>query len=230
MAPPKISCIIPAYNEEKGIRNVLRAAYHHPLLTEVIVVDDGSKDHTSDIVGEFPGIKLIRQANQGKSIAVANAITAAKGDFICSLDADLIGITPESITKLIQPVVSGKAAVSISLRENCPWFYRPIHIDFISGERVYPKNLLGDHLKELRSLPNFGIEVFMNNLIITQQLPIAIVHLPGVISPLKYHKEGLLAGFLGDIGMVRDILETISVAQLFSQISHMLKLRAVLVK
>jgi len=225
MPQPEISCIIPAYNEEKGIRTVLRAAYHHPLLAEIIVVDNGSRDHTSDIVKEFPGVKLIRQENRGKSVAVAVAITAAKGSFICSLDADLIGITPESITKIIEPVLTGKAALSISLRQNCPWFYRPIGLDFLSGERVYPKRLLGDNIEKLRRLPNFGIEVFMNGLIISQQLPIAIVFLPNVISPLKYHKEGLLTGFLGDLGMVRDILRTITLAQFFSQISHLLLLR-----
>lgn len=225
MPQPEISCIIPAYNEEKGIRTVLQAAYHHPLLAEIIVVDDGSKDRTSEIVKEFPDIRLIQQTNRGKSVAVAVAIAAAKGSFICSLDADLIGITPESITKLIEPVLSGKADVAISLRQNCPWFYRPINLDFLSGERVYPKQLLGDHIGKLRSLPNFGIEVFMNGLIIDQKLPIAIVFLPRVISPLKYHKEGLLTGFLGDLGMMRDILGTITLAQFFSQISHMLLLR-----
>lgn len=224
---PTISCVIAAYNEEKGIGTVLRAAVGHPLLKEVIVVDDGSHDRTSEIVGQFPSVKLIRHPqNKGKSKTVADGITAATGEYICALDADLIGITPDSITRLITPVaLEGKADISISLRENCPWFYRPIHLDFLSGERVYKKSFMAPHLDELRALPNFGLEVFMNRLIIAQKLRLVIVYLPGVISPLKYSKEGIMAGIKGDIGMARDILKTVSIYTFVWEIAHLMARR-----
>src|SRR3989338_9641304 len=97
----KISCIIPAYNEGVRIKNVLRAVYKHPLIDEVIVVDDGSKDNTKDIVKEFEGIKLIIQENKGKSQAVAAGVSQAEGDLLFFLDADLIGLTPKNISGLI---------------------------------------------------------------------------------------------------------------------------------
>ena len=218
-----ISCVIAAYNEEKGIGTVLQAAVKHPLLKEVIVVDDGSRDRTSEIVAQFPEVKLIRHpVNKGKSASVADGIAAAKGDYICALDADLIGITADSITRLIAPIKEGKADISISLRENCPWFYRPIKLDFLSGERVYAKKFLAEHLDEVRALRNFGLEVFMNRLIIRQKLRVIIVYLPGVISPLKYSKEGVWAGLKGDIGMARDILRTVSFYEFVSQIIHLM--------
>jgi glycosyltransferase involved in cell wall biosynthesis len=229
MPSKTVSCVIAAYNEEKGIGTVLKAVSGHPMITEVIVVDDGSKDRTAEIVRQFPGVKLIiHPVNKGKTLTVADGIAAAQGDYICALDADLIGITEESVTRLIRPVTEGLATVSISLRENCPWFYRPFHLDYISGERVYPKHLLSDHLDAMRKLPKFGLEVFMNQLIIKQQLPIAIVYLPNVVSPLKYSKAGFFAGLKGDIGMIRDIFKTVSLKECFSEIFHLMKLRVVI--
>jgi glycosyltransferase involved in cell wall biosynthesis len=229
MSSKTISCVIAAYNEEKGIATVLKAVNGHPLLNEVIVVDDGSHDRTSDIVKQFPNIRLIQHpVNKGKTISVADGIAAATGEFICALDADLIGITADSVTRLITPVIEGRATVSISLREEYPWFWHPFHLDYISGERVYPKTLMADHLGELQQLSKFGLEVFMNRLIIKQKLPVAIVYLPNVISPLKYSKQGFFRGLVGDILMIRDIFKTVPIWECLSQIAHLMKLRVVL--
>ena len=224
-----ISCVIAAYNEEKGISTVLRAVSKHPLLKEVIVIDDGSHDRTVDIVGQFPDITLIKHpVNKGKTISVADGIAAATGDLICSLDADLIGITADSITRLIAPIVDGRAAVSISLRERYPWFWHPFGLDYISGERVYPKGLLNEHMEELRRLSKFGLEVFMNRLIIEKKLPVAIVYLPQVISPLKSAKQGFFHGLIGDIKMIGDIFHTVPAWECLSQIVHLMRLRVAL--
>ncbi len=221
-----ISCIIAAYNEAARISEVLKAVENHPLLMEVIVVDDGSKDGTADVVRKFKNIKLIQhEINKGKSKAVATAIAAAKGDLICAIDADLEGFTAESVTRLLKPVLAGEATIAFSLRQNCPWFYRPIHFDILSGERVYPKSFLEPHLDEIRRLSKFGIEVFMNHLIIQQKIPIIVVFLPGVVSPLKYHKSGYFSGSIGELKMVRDILKTVSLFEFVSQIYHLMKLR-----
>jgi len=226
MASKTVSCVIAAYNEEKGIGTVLKAVSGHPLLKEVIVVDDGSRDRTGEIVGQFPDITLITHpVNKGKTMSVADGIAAATGDFICSLDADLIGLTADSVTKLIVPVTSGVAAVSISLREKYPWFWHPFHFDYISGERVYPKELLSEHMDELRHLSKFGLEVFMNRLIIKEKLPVAVVRLPGVISPLKSAKQGFFLGLINDIKMVGDIFNTVPIWECVSQIFHLLRLR-----
>jgi glycosyltransferase involved in cell wall biosynthesis len=223
--------VIAAYNEEKGIGTVLKAVSGHPLLREIIVIDDCSHDRTSEIVKQFPGVTLIRhEVNKGKTISVADGIEAATGDFICSIDADLIGITADSVSRLIGPVMDDIAKVSISLRENYPLIYRPWHLDYISGERVYPKSLLGDHLKEMRGLRKFGLEVFMNKLIIDQKLPIAIVYLPNVISPLKYSKEGFWGGLQGDIKMFGDVFATVSAIDCLFQIINLSKLRVKLPK
>jgi hypothetical protein len=65
----------------------------------------------------------------------------------------------------------------------------------------------------------------MNRLIIKKQLPVAIVYLPGVISPLKSTKQGFFVGIVGDINMVRDIFKTVSLWECLSQIINLMKLR-----
>ena len=113
-----ISCIIPAYNEEDNISRVLSVIQDYPHFNEIIVIDDGSKDQTREIVTEFqkitPKIKLIsNKKNLGKSGAINKAVQSSKGDLIVMLDADLISLNHDNITKLIRPVIKNKYGLTI---------------------------------------------------------------------------------------------------------------------
>ena len=221
----KISCIIPAYNEGKRIESVLKAVYKHPLIDEVIVVDDGSTDNTQKLVKKFKGIKLIvNEKNRGKSFSIVNGITNSKNDLLMFIDSDLKGLKKEDITKLIEPVQKGEADVSISLRKNSLKIYKMIGLDFISGERVFPKNLIIDQLEKILKLPGFGLEVFLNKLIIKHSLRIKVVYWKNVISPRKSKKVGLIKGWEGDLLMFKDMMKTISLKCLIDQNLKMLKL------
>ena len=113
----KVSCIIAAYNESERIGGVLDAIENHPLIEEVIVIDDGSKDNTSEIVSKRKGVKLITLTkNRGKSFAVVTGIRESKHDHLFMLDADLVGLSADDVTRLIQPILNGEADISISLR------------------------------------------------------------------------------------------------------------------
>ena len=139
----KISCIIPAYNEGKRIASVLDIVIGHPLISEVIVVDDGSSDDTRDVVARYSSIKLIAlEKNGGKSAAIVEGVRQAENELILFLDADLSGLSANALSSLIEPVQSGKADVSISLRHNSPLQWRLMGLDYISGERVFSKNFL----------------------------------------------------------------------------------------
>lgn len=208
----RVSCIIPAYNEEPRIGTVLRAVDGHPLIDETIVVDDGSQDRTEDIVKKFKGVQLIiHKKNKGKSQTVVDGIIQSKGDIIFLLDADLIGLTPQDISDLIEPILSRQADISISLRKNSPWISRKIGLDFISGERVFSRRLVESYLNEMQKLPHFGLEVYLNKLIIKNKYRIKIIFWKNVISLWPHQKRGPLSGLKGFSLMIIDILRTISI-------------------
>ncbi len=218
----KISCIIPAYNEEPRIEAVLRAVYEHPLIDEIIVVDDGSKDRTEDVVKKFKGVQLIvHEKNKGKSQTVVDGIVQSKGDMIFLLDADLIGLTPKDISDLIEPVLCQRADISISMRKSSSWIDKKIGLDFISGERVFSRGLVQNHLNEMQKLPHFGLEVYLNKLIIKNKYRIKVVFWKDVISLWPRKKSGLILGLKGFFLMNLDILRTISIFEVVRQFVKM---------
>jgi len=223
----RISCIICAFNEAPRIAAVLAVASVHPLLQEVIVVDDGSTDNTAEVVKRFPSVRLISYTeNQGKSFAMATGVATAQGNILMLLDADLKGLTAEHLTELATPVLSGKTDVSLSLRQNSLLIFRALGLDFVSGERVIRKDLLSDALDEIFGLPRFGIEVFMNRKIIARQLSISVARWPLVTQSRKTEKLGYWRGIRAEWRMIADLLQVVYPVLLISQTCQMLSLRA----
>lgn len=221
----RLSCLIPAYNEAARIGAVLDAALNHPLIDEVIVIDDGSTDGTARIAAR-DGVRLLHMAqNGGKTRALAAGIALASGDTLLFLDADLTGLTARDLTRLILPVATGRADTAISLRRNAPSLWRWIGLDYISGERVLPRALLDAHLDRLCHLPRFGAEVYMNSLKIAARHRIAVVRWDGVASPSKAAKRGLVAGMRADAAMLADIFNTIGATTTLRQILRLLTQR-----
>ncbi len=224
--PTGVSCLIPAFNEAERIGAVLAAVVGHPLVDEVIVIDDASGDGTAEIGRNCQGVRLIaHRQNRGKTQALASGLVAATGEFLLLLDADLIGLEADDITALIQPVLTGRADISISLRQNAPRLWRLIGLDYISGERVFRKDLLTAQLQTLQVLPKFGFEVFLNNLCIARNYRIAVVRWDRVRSPFKNRKYGFVRGVLADLRMLRDIFATVSIWTIMRQITRMRRLR-----
>ena len=101
---PSVSVIIAAYNEEKVIVRTVQAllAGDYPNL-QILVVDDGSKDQTSEVVTDAfagnPRVQLIRKANGGKSSALNRGLLDATGEIVVSLDADTL-FAPDTVRKL----------------------------------------------------------------------------------------------------------------------------------
>jgi glycosyltransferase involved in cell wall biosynthesis len=222
---PDISCVICAYMEAPRIGDVLTAVAGHPLLNEIIVVDDGSTDATAAVVSRFPSITLLRLGrNQGKSRALAAGLRAASGELILYLDADLKHLTPGDISALGEPVLSGETHMAISIRKNSLPIYRAIGLDFVSGERLVPRSLLAAHSEEIERLPPFGIEAFMNRCIIGEKLRIKIVPFEKVINTRKSEKIGAWRGTLADWKMALDVLRVISPLEMIRQNYAMLAL------
>ncbi len=221
-----VSCIIPAFNEASRIRNVLRVAVGHPLISEILVIDDGSTDGTRDIISGYTGIiPILLPKNGGKSAAVVEGVRHSSSDLIFLLDADLTGLTAETLSALIEPVLSGSADIAISLRHNTPLLWRMIGLDYISGERVFSKAFIMPLLGELTNLHGFGLEVFINRHLIRNHMKIAVVWWPQVASAFK-HTEGQPWYYFGIkkdfVRMAFLVLRTITPWEAASQIVWML--------
>jgi glycosyltransferase involved in cell wall biosynthesis len=225
-APARISCIVCAFNEGPRIGAVLAVATAHPLIAEVIVVDDGSSDDTREVASRCPTVRLISHArNEGKSKAVATGVAAARHDLLMLLDADLKGLSADDLTALAAPVLGGQAAVSLSLRRNSLALFRWLGIDFVSGERVVERRLLVDALHDIHALPRFGIEVFMNKRIIAARLSLAIARWPSVTQSRKTEKMGWWRGTLAEGRMIFDLMDAVYPLELLTQTLRLAALR-----
>ena len=110
----KVSFLIPAYNEQATIGEVLSRIAGLDLDAQVIVVDDGSTDATAAIA-EASGATVIRQRNQGKGAAIRAAIAVADGEIAVIQDADM-EYDPVEVPELIEPIVRGVADVVFGSR------------------------------------------------------------------------------------------------------------------
>ncbi|RLF76912.1 glycosyltransferase family 2 protein [Thermococci archaeon] len=109
----KISIVIPAYNEANRIGTVLSEIPE--FVDEIIVVDDGSEDNTSEVAKRF-GVKTLRlEPNQGKGAAMREGVKEAMGDIIIFMDADGQH-KPDEIIKLVEPIVKDEADFVIGSR------------------------------------------------------------------------------------------------------------------
>jgi glycosyltransferase involved in cell wall biosynthesis len=120
MAEPLLGIVVPAYNEARRIRGTLERLCHfkerRPYTIELMVVDDGSTDHTVETVSEFPGIRLVRNdRNHGKGFTVRHGVLEARGEFVLFTDADLS--TPiEEVEKLLSVLQSSGADAAVGSR------------------------------------------------------------------------------------------------------------------
>ena len=116
-----LSLIVPAYNEEKTITNILQRIFEFiPDAHEVIVVDDASTDLTPEVAHHFSlseqRVKLYRhKTNQGKTAALRTGFAAATGSIVVVQDADL-EYDPREIPELIAPILEERADVCLGSR------------------------------------------------------------------------------------------------------------------
>lgn len=89
MSAQSVSVVMAVYNGERYLRDSIRSvqAQGHPDL-EIIVIDDGSTDASSEVIAEFPGVRTARQGNAGQATALNHGVRLARGALLAFNDAD----------------------------------------------------------------------------------------------------------------------------------------------
>jgi glycosyltransferase involved in cell wall biosynthesis len=145
---PTLSIVVPAFNEEarigETIRRIERFMETLPYATDLIIVDDGSRDATARVVQQlqFPRLRLIlNPQNHGKGHAVRQGVLEATGDYVLFSDADL-SAPIEELNKLL----------SVALAENA---------DVVVGSRGLDRTYIEKHQSSMRELGGIFFNVMV---------------------------------------------------------------------
>ncbi len=140
---PLVSVLIPAYNEEIVIADTVGAALASRYSKlEILVVDDGSTDHTAERVLESFGhdsrVRLLRQANYGKSAALNHALSEAQGEVIITIDADTV-VDRDAIPLLVRHFADpriGAVAGNVKVMNRTRWLTRWQALEYITSQNL----------------------------------------------------------------------------------------------
>lgn len=204
----RVAAIVPAYNEEGRIAAVLQTLTSSPAIDEVIVVDDGSSDRTSDVARKVPGVRVVTlPQNRGKGGAMREGATRTDADVLLFFDADLVGLTPRHVEDLLEPVCSGRATMAMGIFKggrlwtDMAQFFAPA----ITGQRAIRRETFLE-IPNLESV-GYGIELAINDYVHCQGLVRRDVILRGVTHPMKEEKLGWARGAASRVRMYRQMLK-----------------------
>jgi glycosyltransferase involved in cell wall biosynthesis len=201
----KVSAIIAAYNEQDTIADVVRAVEGHPLVDEIIVVDDGSTDATSARARETTARVITLEQNQGKAGAMNTGVRAARNETILFLDADILGLTHEIITFTITPVLTGQCGMFVAIRaRHTYWMNRLLYfIPVLGGERALTKEVWRFVPRIYRK--GFQIEIALNYYTKKSGRKMGFAVMPGLSQVIKEKKRGFWLGLAQRINMCAEV-------------------------
>lgn len=190
-----VGILIPAFNEEATVADVVKVALEAGL-GEVLVVADGCTDATAQVAKAAGARVLEYQPNRGKGGAVAAGVASMTQETLVLLDADLINLTPQHVLAMLEPLEENEADTTVGLfsgggsitdfgnRATPQW----------SGQRAIPRALLA-RVPDLADR-NYAIELAITDQIQLEGLRCKFVNLDGVSQRLKEQKLGFVRGMI----------------------------------
>ncbi len=203
-----VAAIIPAYNEEVTVGQVIDVVRDCHLVDQVYVVSDGSTDKTVETASAFEGVEVIELLqNRGKGGAVKAALDNSDQGVLLILDADLIGLTEEHVKSLLRPVLDEETVITIGQFEKGRVVTDVAQkmAPFLSGQRALKRELL-ENISDL-DLSRFGIEVALHRYMEENDIPALSVQLPDLSHVMKEEKLGFRKGALARLKMYGDIIK-----------------------
>jgi glycosyltransferase involved in cell wall biosynthesis len=202
----KVSAIVPAHDEGPTIAGVVAALSGHPLVDEVIVVDDASTDDTAARAAALGATVVAMPENGGKAAAMARGVAHARNRIVFFSDADVVGLNAEMITRIVAPVTSGAYDMFVGIRgRKTYWTNRLLHFTpVLGGERALVKSLWEHVPRSYKK--NFQIEIALNFFAKHFGHRMGITVVRGLSQVIKEKKRGLWPGLGQRLAMIADIL------------------------
>lgn len=207
-ARTSVAVLIPAYREAEHIGPVVSAALAAEL-GRVLVVDDGSDDGTAQAARRAGAEVVELTDNCGKGGALAAGAETLSESILVLLDADLVGLKPEHIQALVEPVLKGEAEMSRGAFQGGRWGTSAAQqmAPQLTGQRA----ILRERLLAVPGLASsrYGVEVAITRAAKEGDWRCVDVPLAGVSQVTKEEKRGFFKGLMLRLKMYRDILGTL---------------------
>jgi len=217
-----ITCIVPAWNEGKYIKQVLDVVTTFPHFDEVLVVDDGSEDNTSEVAKQYKKIKVLKhKENKGKTAAVLTGMKNSKGKLVTLIDADLIGLTHENMAKMIYLVLNKDYDMAILDRQGdreAVWGWTNC-ARFVGGERTFWRKEF-DKIDEIPKVTGYLIEMVMNLYYMEHNKKIKTVYCENLYTVHQYNKFGKLKGYYNYMKVAKKYLEKATIRGYLKQVKY----------
>ncbi|AFS78570.1 putative glycosyl transferase family 2 protein [Gottschalkia acidurici 9a] len=203
-----ITAIVPAYNEEKTIGDVLSEIKKVKIIDDIIVVSDGSTDRTVEIAKSY-NVKVVDLSeNLGKGGALKEGVDKCISEIILLLDADLIGLNTKHIEDLLLPVIEGEVDMTIGLfnKGRLSTDFAQKVTPYLSGQRAIRRYII-DNISDIE-MTRYGVEAAVTKYVKENNINSKRIPLEKLTHMMKEEKFGVVKGFTERMRMYWEVIKT----------------------